>query len=230
MKKFTMLFTSILLSLTFTTSIFAKENGSNSLIYYSDEEIQQKAIEATNQDLLNYMDSNTSLNTGGDNLISPQSSTYREWPVSYNPKTVVNSNTAFELAKVTFDSRGATSAEIELEYNSSKTITWTVSGTVSGTAEFSIIGQRVEASASTTIARESSTSNAVVAKFKRGVQLNKTGYVKIYAHGIATTGTLQYKWQDVTGRTGYINKSISSRIPYQKYDGTYIHFGPVVYN
>lgn len=195
------------------------ETKNVSVDYYSDSEINE----------INNL-STTESNNAKINPAIMSSTTYVEYPVSYNPSTTKIKYEGFEIGTISFDTRDEDyPTTLSLTYQESQTVSWSISGTVSATAEFNVIATKVEATVSATVATSSSTGTAIGASITKTINPDKYGYIKVYAHGVNTSGAVKYRWYDRLGNSGYINKQISAKLPLDYYNQFSVHFGNLVY-
>ena len=153
---------------------------------------------------------------------------YSEYPVRYEPDNTKEVDEGFEIARLSFDTRTDEElTDVTFTYNKSQTVSWTVSGTVTGETEFGIIGQKVKASLSVSVARSSSTSEAIGVTVTKRIRPGKTGYIKMYARGVMTYGALVYKWRDRCGNSGEREQFIRATLPLERIEGCDIHIGPL---
>lgn len=224
LKKSTALFLATALFVP-TVFLFNGQSYANSVTYYTPEEIKSIAERSLNNGI-------PDLPRKGEITPNADSFLVKEY-TGFNPSYITKNDEAFEIAHFAFDTRGkeASSQKLTVKYERSTSVEWAVSGSASlevGTSAFwGFIEPKVTATAS--VARTSSTSNAIGAQMEYTVPKNKLGYVKMYAGGIGTGGALTYKWRDRTGRTGTGAESINAKIPYKSYSTLHIKFGRLTY-
>lgn len=220
-KSMTVVLSTVLIAPTMF--MFNEQSHANSVTYYTPQEIQTIAEKSLNNGFPN-VPKKDGYSTNADGFL------VKEY-TGYNPSYVTNNDEAFELARYAFDTRGATSANITVKYEQATTINWVVTGSASFSVETSAFWGLIEpkVAVSTSVSRSTSTSTAIGASMNYGVQLNKVGYVKMYAGGMASGGAMTYKWRDVTGRTGTGSEVINTKIPYSRYASQHIKFGRLVY-
>lgn len=199
------------------------QSHADSVTYYTPDEVQNIATRSLNNGLPN-LPKKDGITPNADSFL------VKEY-TGYNPSYVSRDDQAFELARYAFDTRGATSATLTVKYEQGTTINWTYSGSVNLSVETPAFWGLIEPKVSVTgsVSRSSSTTTAIGASMSYGVQLNKVGYVNMYAGGIKTGGSMTYKWRDVTGRTGTGTDSLNAKIPYKTYGTQNIKFGGLVY-
>jgi hypothetical protein len=191
---------------------------------FTPEEIQQKAYEKLQEEY----SSQEKFGLYSLPKKKSNSSFYHEVPVSYLPKHTFIDKEAFEIAEFTFDTNGHPDdyKTVHVIYSGGSTITWTHTGTAEGGMK---IFDLIDAKLSYSIAYSTTISNSAGADVPYKVKKNSTGYVAIYAYGYKSNGAIKYKWDDVTGDSGFIYKDINSSIPYKKYSSNYIKFGELHY-
>lgn len=183
--------------------------------YYSPEEIQMKAREQLSVQ-----------QEGG--VIQPYGSFYMENLIGYEENDSVNRE-AFEIAEFTFDTDGHIANDImNVTYQGSESVSWEVGGGVSVSA--SDLFDMIEAEGHFDIAKSSTTSSAVGASKSYTIPPNKSGSIKIYAHGIELEGKLVYEWNDIEGNKGIRRETIDVLAPYKTYSNSKIHFGGIEYD
>lgn len=194
---------------------------------YSTEEIKQ-ITQHTDEAILKR---DKSLNKVDNTSITPYGTFYNEYPVSYNPNYVSFDRYAFTIGTAYFDTRGeyGNSTTIKATYSEQTTVNWSVSGTISASAEFNVLAAGVKAEASTTVSRSSSTSTRIGWSKDYNVATGRTGYIRIYAPGTKTGGAIKYKWNDRSGNSGYNYKQIVSTLP-NSTTGIDLTFGGIVYD
>jgi len=155
---------------------------------------------------------------------------YSEWLDRYDPDYTQFKPDAFQLGKVSFDTRGeSASTEITATYSQSHAVEWVFTGSASGSAEFNLLALEAEAEIGVSVARASTTSDAIGATVKKTVPGGKYGYFGIYANGVRTSGAMVYKWRDVAGNSGEIERPAACTLPYQEYETFNVHFGNLRY-
>lgn len=197
---------------------FSSTTAYGQMRYYDPDEIRAKAYEKLQQD--------TTMETGTS--IKPFGSVYIEALVGYEPRDS-NKKDAFEIAEFTFDTRGEAGSEtvMTVSYESGTRLEWVDNGTVSVSA--SDLFDILEAEASYSIARTSSTNEAVGASKEYRLYTDRIGSINIYAHGVEMKGVLIYEWEDIDGNRGTREENANILAPYKEYSTSKIHFGPVIY-
>lgn len=126
-------------------------------------------------------------------------------PIRYIPKVTRVETQAFPLTIVGFDNtKHNYDSGITISYNSGHTVDWkgSINSKFSVDATIPLINKGIKAEIGLGIERTSSTSKAVgVSTTVKNLQARR-GYVPIYAPGIASSGAIEYKWTDVSGKTG----------------------------
>lgn len=218
----------VLLLTLINVSVFAQDYNSESkkltgLRKLSTEEIKKSALNKLKNDLKNIV-----LRQNKRKNITPYAGTfYVEWPVGYNDDYTIVDKEAFQIAEFTFDTYGHPEdyKKVTVTYTGGDTVTWVITGTIQGEAEFSVI----KANLGISVSRESTISNSVQASATYYIKKDSIGVIPIYAYGYKTVGAMKYKWEDRYGNTGYIYKNIRSYLPYKKYTSSYIKFGRLIY-
>ena len=175
--------------------------------------------------------SDLGVNTNKTTDMTPLGTMYSEWPVSYTSSYTQVNKTAFHIAGISVDTNGypGTYTSMDITYTGGQSVEWVVGGAVEGEAEFNLFALDASAKLSASVSRASTVSSSISVTLPVSIKTNEVATVNIYAWGVRTGGAMKYYWQDISGASGYVTKSVSSSLPYKEYKGTFIHFGAPVY-
>ncbi|WXR62894.1 hypothetical protein WG909_06710 [Peptostreptococcaceae bacterium AGR-M142] len=149
-----------------------------------------------------------------------------KYPVRYKIKEEYIKYDAFPLCQISFDTqKEMEDIKLKLQNDYISNINWVTNLNFASNKEFDLIKESVLEE----VVKISMTTNSLEVKMTKTIEKNKKGYCEIFAHGVFTKGIMTYKWTDITGNEGYINKEVIAILPLKDYNKYNIHFGNITY-